>query len=184
MDQKIIISQRKEILIHAILYNIIWYLCIKSATSELLWFYTAISFLLLCAQVIYYKICHPKFQKLLTFVATLSFLGCCLDSALCYFKLFHFKASFFYCVSPAYLLIIWLSFSVMFYALFKSLFKRHILVGLLSFFGFSFSYFLGSKLGAATPLMGVLSYLIVGLIWMLLLPSFLYIFKRANNHEL
>jgi hypothetical protein len=77
------------------------------------------------------------------------------------------------------MLALWFNFSVFLYSTCQYFFRRYLLTGVLAFFGFSFSYFVGIKLGAASASNELLSVLVVGAIWLLLLPSIFYLQQRT-----
>ena len=67
-------------------------------------------------------------------------------------------------LSPPWMASLWLSFSMIFYALLESFYKRYILLGLLSLIFFSLAYATGVKMDAAHLPYGYLSSIVIGFI--------------------
>ncbi len=179
MDKRAIINTVSQIII----YYVVWLVCISMAAKQNIWLGAYISFFLVLLQVVIHQVTHKRLGVLLIFSSSLALIGLCVDSIMIFKGVFIFNAmrpevSF----APPFLWGIWLSFSIMFYSILSAWFKRYALISILSALGFPLSYWVGSLMGAAQAPQGEVSYIILGSIWAVLLPLFLYLYNRVTDY--
>lgn len=165
-------------------YNAVWLICISTASHDKVWlgFFYALGFLAIQFHL-HWRANH-KLRHLLVFTLSLSILGGFIDSLMFSLNVFIFKARLYdLTIVPPFLMAIWLSFSVMFYSILKSWFKKYALISCCSLIGFPLAYYFGSQLGAAAVGFGYLSYIILGIIWAVTLPLLLYSYNKLLPHD-
>ncbi len=102
------------------------------------------------------------------------FTGFIVDSLLIYFHVLLFRANpFYFPLSPPWMIALWINFSMTLYACFLKFLKNTLVLSMLFFTGFAFSYYAGIQLGAGIFLGGNAFCLLVGAIWGILLPLIL-----------
>lgn len=84
-------------------------------------------------------------------------------------------------MSPPWMISLWVSFAVAYYALMEPLWRRYALLGGMSFMAFPLAYLAGIKLGAGEFPYGVYSSLAYGVVWAFLLPACDYIFLKLSH---
>lgn len=119
-------------------------------------------------------------QGLVFFISLLALTGTLVDSVLLNLNLLVFESNHFTpYLSPPWMIGIWISFAVLFYSTLMKWGVWPYFLGVLSFIAFPLAYYSGVKIGAAYLPQGVHSLILIGFIWMFLLPFILrFYFKR------
>lgn len=169
-------------IIQIIAYYIAWFACLSLANSNHPYRAALLPFAIGILQMIYYKQCHAGNQSIFKLITILVLLGFIADSGLMHMGLIQFKANAFAPYSsPLWMSALWFDFAIILYITTRQFFHHKWLLSLMSFMGFSLSYYGGIKLGAASFPLGNLSCIIVGLIWAILLPISLYGFSKWDK---
>lgn len=169
--------KRFHTIFHILANYIVWLICLLPAAHGIAWTSSLAALLIVGAQYYWQYHVYHEYKGLNSLVVTLTLLGTMIDSTLLHFKLIVFSSNpFSPYLSPPWMIVIWINFAIVLYSTIPGLFKHFFLVGILSFFGFSASYAAGVKVGAALFPYGYGSALLIGAIWMLLLPTTLYCF--------
>lgn len=176
-------KRKINIIVQLVIYNTVWIVNILLSARGYIYIGLAISLPFCFIQLILHQIVYDKWKPVLIFTVCLSALGLTVDSILSFFTIIHFAANpFNNMIASPFLVGIWVSFSIMFYSLLKSWFNRYGLISLLSLVGFPLAYYLGANLGAAESHMGISAYLLVGIIWSIFLPLFLYLNNIVSKY--
>lgn len=173
---------KKHYIFHATIYYIAWLVCILSAAHGIAWINTLIVLMLVSLQYYWqYRIQH-QFKGLNSFVIVLTTLGTVSDTILLHLKLITFSANpFSPYLSPPWMISLWINFAIVLYSTLSHLFSHKYLLSALSLLGFSIAYASGGKMGAAAFPHGYTTTMLIGLIWMILLPASIYFLKRRIN---
>ena len=167
---------------HLVAYYVAWFSCLKLAAQGYAWLSSFIVIGCVLLQIYWqYKIQHHTrgLWYLLGLIVSMSTL---MDSLLIFNGIIIYAANPFspYATSP-WMITLWISFTVILYAILYNLFNHLTLLGLLSFFGFALAYAIGAKMGAAFFPYGYITCFLVGGIWLILLPLVVYCYKKIEN---
>lgn len=162
-------------LFHSVCYYIIWFVGLYSAAhlhSIMGLFVTLLIFFL---QVFWqYRIAQDT-RDLIRLIIILTFCGAFFDSMMVWLNIFIYQDNIFYpYLCPPWMIMQWLEFAIIVHALLESLWPRPILAAFCCLLGFPLAYLGGASLGAVTFVHGNWSVILVGLIWMWLLPAIMY----------
>lgn len=166
-------------LFHSITYYVAWFSCIALAARGFSWVSSLIGIACVLIQIYWqYRIQHHT-RGLWSLLGLIVCISTLIDSLLIYNGVIIFSANPFapYFTSP-WMIAIWISFTVVLYSTLNQLFNHPILLGLLSFVGFSFSYAVGAKMGAAFFPYGYKTCYLIGAIWLILLPSAICCYQK------
>jgi hypothetical protein len=166
-------------LFHSIAYYVAWFLCLKLAAHDYAWLSTFIVIACVLLQIYWqYKI-QRKTQGLWQLLGLIIFISTLTDSLLIFNGVIIYAANPFapYITAP-WMIAIWISFTVVLYATLHRLFNHLMLLGILSFAGFALAYGMGAKMGAAFFPYGYKTCLLIGAIWLILLPFIGYCYKK------
>lgn len=166
-------------LFHSITYYVAWFSCIGLAARGFSWVSSLIGIACVLIQIYWqYRIQHHT-RGLWSLLGLIVCISTLIDSILIYNGVIIFSANPFapYFTSP-WMIAIWISFTVVLYSTLNQLFNHLILLGLLSFVGFAFSYAVGAKMGAAFFPYGYKTCYLIGAIWLILLPSAICCYQK------
>lgn len=167
---------------HSIVYYLAWLSCIVLAARGYPWLSSLIVIACSLLQIYWqYKIQHYT-HGLWYLIGLVVFISALIDSLLVFNGFIIYSANPFapYFTSP-WMIAIWISFTVVLYATLYKLFDHLILLGLLSFAGFSLAYATGAKMGAALFPYGYKTCFFIGLIWLVLLPFVIYLYNQTMD---
>lgn len=166
-------------LFHTIAYYVAWFSSITLAARGFPWLSSLVVIACVLPQIYWqYKIQHNT-RGLWSLLGLIVFISTLVDSLLIYNGVVIFAANPFspYFTSP-WMIAIWVSFVVILYSTLNQLFNHLVVLGLLSFLGFAFSYAVGAKMGAAFFPYGYKTCYLIGAIWLILLPSVIYCHQK------
>lgn len=167
---------------HALAYNTAWIVGILLAASGQAWTSTVVVLLLVALQYYWQFYIYQQSRGLNELVILLTTVGTCIDTALLHAGLIIFTANpFAPYLCPPWMIALWISFAVILYATLSNLFKHLRLLALLSFLGFSLAYVAGARMGAAFFPRGYLTAILIGFIWMLLMPTIIYYYNKIEG---
>lgn len=163
---------------HLLLYYISWFACVLGAAQGLPWLGPSI--VLPCVIIQYVLQYHRgNIEGAWFFISVLPCFGFLADSFLVGAGLFEFAANpWAWPLAPPWMVALWVSFGMLFYACLGSLLRRYGLLSLLSFVAFPLAYWLGVKFEAALMPKAWLSLLSLGLIWAMLLTGLTFLYNR------
>lgn len=166
---------------HTVIYYVAWLGCILLAAAGHAWPATSLVVVLTLVECFWQHYIKRDSGRLISFVLIITSSGFIVDTLLLHLGIITFNANPFspYFSAP-WMLALWFNFSVFMYSTCQYFFRRYMLTGILAFLGFSLSYYVGIKLGAATASDEIGSVIVIGLIWLLLLPSLFY-FQQRNK---
>lgn len=169
-------------LFHTVAYYIAWFSCLTLAARDFAWLSSLIVIVCVFFQIYWQYKFQQNTRGLGYLIGLIILISTLIDSLLVYTGVIIMAANPFapYFTSP-WMITIWLSFAVILYATLSELFNHLILLGLLSFAGFSFAYAVGAKLGAAFFPYGYMTCFLIGAIWMILLPLAISFYQRAMD---
>jgi len=178
-----IISYKTLLVSQTLLYNSLWVIAIVLSAKDLILAVVALSLIFISAQLYCCRLYCINLPKLIIFTILLCIVGFFVDSLLFYSDVFYFNACPYPIkLAPPFLNCIWLSFGITFYATLQSWFKRYLTTAAFSLVGFPLAYWAGIKLGAASAENTLIALLSLGLIWMFLLPTYLYLFNLWSDN--
>lgn len=163
---------------HSLVYYLAWLVCILLAAKGYAWTSTACVVSLTVLEYGWQRLFSQNTKYLTLFIFMLTICGSLIDSILTYSGFINFSANPFapYASAP-WMMSLWLNFSVFLFSTCQYFFDKYLLTGGFAFVGFSLAYFVGTKLGAAHFNYSNLSCLMIGLIWMIILPLILYVYQ-------
>lgn len=173
---------RISYLIQISAYYCVWFSCTWFAAGDKAFIGMLISTILILIQLLWHINHNKNCYGLWLLIAILTLVGPLTDSLFmwCHYIIFmsnSFKPYF----APTWIIAIWFSFAILFCSTMSYLLDHYLLLGILSFLGFSIAYALGAKMGAAILPLGYVTCLWIGLTWSLLLPMCISIYKRMLN---
>lgn len=119
---------------------------------------------------------QKRTQGLLLMVLIFTLAGFIVDSIFLYEGMILFNANpWLHAWSPPWMISLWISFAVSYYAVMDKLWRRYWLIGFLSLFAVPFAYYAGIRLGVASLPKGIMSLGFYGLAWCVLLPTLSFI---------
>ncbi len=170
------------LIFHLVLYYVAWFGAIEFAARKSNSIAVTLVFFTLLLQILFQIFIMKRTQGLVLMMTIFLCMGIIVDTLLLKAGVIQFSANpFGNAFSPPWMMSLWLSFSMIFYALLESLYHRYVLLGLLSFIFFPIAYVLGAHIGAAHFFHGDVSSLIVGFICAILFPSSLFVFNYMNS---
>lgn len=173
---------RIHYLIQIIAYYCVWLSCILSAAKEKALIGILISIILILIQLLLQLNHNKNCYGLWLLIAIFTLVGPITDSLFIWFHYIIFMSnSFAPYFAPPWIMAIWFSFAILFFSTMSYFLDHYLLLGVLSFLGFSIAYALGVKMGAAIVPQGYVTCLWIGLTWSLLLPICISIYKRILN---
>lgn len=163
--------QRLHFIFHLIFYYAAWVVGIYLAANHYAWWSTAVIMLLVLAQYGWQRFIMHDTKNLYFMIVLLTVVGSIIDTIYLHADLINFESNpFAPYFSPPWMIAIWISFAMIYYALLKSLYHRYFLLGGLSLVGFTLAYYVGAEIGAASFPYGNLSSVLVGVTWSVALP--------------
>jgi hypothetical protein len=157
--------------LHTLSWYAVWLVCLYSAVYGQAWFGLIISLVIIALQLLWEYRVTEDFRGLWRFLLVMPLLGFLTDSLLVWCRVLVYTDNIFSpYLSPPWIAVQWIEFAVVSQVLLKYLWGRPITTGLLGFFGFTFAYLGGARFGAVILSYGIWSALLVGFIWMILLP--------------
>jgi hypothetical protein len=169
---------------HLIAYYIAWSAGIYLAGKDHAWWATVVVLALVTVQICWQKFVKHETKYLWLLILLLTVIGTLTDTIFLHSGLIHFNANpFDPIISPPWIISMWISFAVIFFATLKRMFQLYFLLSLLSFIGFSLAYGMGAYLHAAFFPHGALSCLLVGATWAILLPLCMLAFNRMVKND-
>ncbi len=136
-------------LFHLIAYYVAWFSCINLAAHGYAWLSSFIVIACVSIQMVWqYKVQHQT-RGLWYFIGLIVLISTLVDSLLIFNEIIIYAANPFapYVTSP-WMITIWISFGLIFYATLQNLINHLIPLGLLSFAGFALAFAMGAKMGA------------------------------------
>jgi hypothetical protein len=167
-------------LVHASLYYVAWFSCIRLASHGDAWLSSFIVIICALSQIYWqYKTQHNT-RGLWYLIGIVVFVSTLIDSLLSSNGIVIYAANPFYpyATSP-WMIAIWISFTVTLYAILSKIFNHLMLLALLSFFGFAFTYAVASKMGAVLFPFGNNTCFLIGGIWLIMLPFAVYCYQKT-----
>lgn len=171
-------------LLHSILYNLGWFACVLGAALGYAWFGPIIVVLSLLL-LIMWQFHRKQIQGLFLFLIAFSLLGTIVDSSLLHLRIIEFNSNpFAPKLSPPWMIALWSSFALSFYAVFPQWHRQYFLMAILSLCFLPLAYLAGAKLGAAKLLMGWFSVVVIGCAYAVLIPLTLYSIAKLRPSRL
>jgi len=162
-------------------YYLAWFTSVLSAAHNYRW-YGFIAVICICMLQLTLLYCIKKTKSLVTMIFLISASGFLVDSVLSFTGVIIFNANPWpIAFAPPWIICLWITFSIVYYATLDILFSRYLLTSIISFFAFPLAYIAGIMLGAGELPHGYFSSVVIGAIWALLLP---YINYRYVNKVL
>lgn len=161
---------------HLVSYYIAWFVCILTAARGYVWLGPAVVGVLVLLQW-WWQYRRGETEHLWRWVLLLTGLGFVVDSMLLWVGEIQFFANP-WPFSPPWMLALWVNFSIVLYACLRDWFDRYWLMAVLALLGFPLAYWAGVALGAATLPGGYLSGVWIGVVWMILLPLAMRIYRE------
>ncbi len=170
---------KKKIFLTLTGYQLTWLACVFGENKfdlPSLGIFVGIIYLLL---YFYFNSNKIKFLKI-SFI--ISILGYVFDSLMVYFSIYEFNTSEIFGTIPAWMLILWFSFSTLFDEILK-FFERHKLIGIVlsSILG-PLTYYLGEPIGIITIYNLFLFFFISVMFWFMLMLFYLEVILKKFNY--
>ena len=168
-------------LFHLVAYYSAWFSCMTLAAHGYTWVSTAVVVMCVLMQMLWqFKVQHHT-SGLLFLLAIMVIASTLIDSLLLFSGVIIYAANpFSPYVTPPWMIATWISFTVILYATLSSLFNRLMLLGALSFFGFTLAFAMGAKMGAAFFPYGYKTSFLIGGIWFIMLPTLMCLYKKLT----
>ncbi len=158
-------------------YQLTWLACVfgdKNFDQPLLGIYLGALYL-----VVYFYFNKNKF-KFLKISLSISIPGYFFDSLMVYYSIYEFNVSLIIGVLPAWMLILWLSFSTLFDEI-LTIFKKYKIIGIiLSGFLAPLTYYAGEPIGVISISNIWLFFSIMIIFWVLLMIYYLFFVLKEN----
>jgi hypothetical protein len=170
-----------KFILHTFCYYLCWFTCIFFASKNNPWLGVFIGVFVTVVQC-YWQKKTEKTEGLLLFMGMITLVGLVMDTYFLRAGLIYFNANpFGLTLSPPWMIALWLNFSVILHVFFRKYFSKFWLCFFACCCGFPMSYLSGIKLGAASLIHGNFSMVIITLIWSLVLPAVLYLYKKYTH---
>lgn len=169
-------------LFHLSAYYVAWFACLNLAARGYAWLSSFIVIFCVFLQIVWqYKI-QQHTRGLWLLIGLLVVTSTVIDSLFIYQGLIIYAANPFapYATSP-WMIVTWVSFAVILYATLDKLFNQLTLLGFLSFMGFASAYAMGASMGAAFFPYGYKTCVLIGAIWLILLPLVVSFYKKMMD---
>jgi hypothetical protein len=173
--------QKLHYAVHSICYNLAWLAAILIAAMNCEFIAVGVVFATLVVQVFWQVYVMKRTQGMLLMVGLFFVTGTFGDSLLYHLGLISFSAHNFLLLSPMWMMSLWISFSLTFYATLQILYDKYLILALLAFFLLPFAYAIGAMLGAAEFPYGYWSSFAVGAIWAVLFPLNMKIYNSIEG---
>lgn len=169
---------------HYICYYAAWVLGVEYVAAGKGLQATAIVLAITAVQVAWQYLVQKRSNGLLLMVLIFTLAGFVMDSVFLYSGVIVFNANpWAYAWSPPWMMSLWISFAVSYYAVMDRFWGRYWLIGIMSLFAFPVVYYAGIRLGVASLPKGVMSLGFYGLVWCVLLPLCDYVCRRFGLVE-
>lgn len=174
-----------KIILHSILFYVIWFCCVLGAAQGYPWFGPVIGMIILFTQYLFQRFVIKDFAGLISFMLVLTLVGSIIDTLLTQVGWIIFSHNpFDPWLSPPWMMVLWLNFAMVYYSCMQSWWPRYWLLGILSLVGFPWAYITGEIFGAARLVHGLYSSVLIGIIWAVLLPSIsIYFSTRMKKND-
>jgi hypothetical protein len=176
----------QHIIFHLSMYYLAWFSCLWLAANNLGGYAVAIVLITVVAQIAWQVWVVKHTRGLLLLVVLMVTVGVLSDSVLLHLNIIHFVANPFHeLISPPWMISLWVSFAIFFYAVLDNFHQRYVVLAALSLVAFPLAYLGGVKMGAATLPQGNVSILIAGVMLAILFPGCLFVynkFKVESDH--
>ncbi len=176
------LKNNSEFLFHVFCYYLTWFACLIFAANHEVWSGPVVGLSLIAIQL-FILIKAKQTKGLIQFILIFGLTGVVVDSILINIGFIVFMANPFTYIAPPWIITIWLSFAIVTFACMKKYFKYLIGLGILSLIGFPLAYAAGLRLEAAFMPLGYPGTLIFGLIWCILLPTLIVIYKKIGKSK-
>jgi hypothetical protein len=173
------VLRKWNVLFHLGMYYLSWYFCIRFAAHDQGGLAVSVVLVLLTGQLLWLAFIQKKTQGLYYFIGLITLAGTVIDSLFIKTGWMILSANPFagYFSSP-WMISLWLSFAVLFYAILSGFIDKYKTLTVLTFFGFSSAYATGAVLGAAAFPHGLGTCLVVGLLWAVAFPALTTLYKK------
>lgn len=168
-------------IMHSIAYNFAWLAAILFAAKGCEYIAVGVVLSTVVVQLIWQVCVVKRTQGMILFVGLFLISGMFVDTVLYHAGLMKFSAHSFTWLSPMWMMSLWMSFALTFYATLQVLFNKYLLLSVLAFFLLPFAYVVGAMLGAAEFPYGFWSAFVVGVIWAVLLPLNMKIYNSIEG---
>lgn len=173
-----------HLIFHVLAYYLAWFACILLAAKNQGGYAFGIVMAIAVLQIFWQIFVAKRTRGLGLMIALFTLLGTLSDTLLMKCGLLRFSSDFFNgTFSPPWMISLWIIFSVTFYAVLDSFYKRYLLLSLLSFIFFPLAYLAGAQMKAAQFPHGYVSSIIVGFVWALLFPLCLKIYNHCETQH-
>lgn len=173
-----------HVIFHLVTYYIAWFACILSSANEIPWVGAGIALAIFALQWVWQKK-FDQTEHLLSFVLMFTLSGFFIDTLFLNLNLISFRTNPWPIpISPPWMMMLWVNFSMLLYACLRYLFDYPRLLGVLSFVGFPVAYFTGTMFGAASLPVGAIVLLAYGTVWGLMLPLLIGIHKKLKRNSI
>lgn len=173
--------QKFHYLIHSITYNVAWLAAIIFAAKNCEFIAVTVVLATVMVQLIWQYYVAKRTQGMMLFVGVFFLSGMLVDTALYHAGLMEFSAHYFTWLSPMWMMSLWISFSLTFYATLQVLFNKYLLLSMLAFVLLPFAYAVGAMLGAAEFPYGYWSAFVVGAVWAVLFPLNMKVYNSIEG---
>lgn len=164
----------KHRIFHLLCYYLVWLVGLYSAGYHQSWIGILLTAIILCVQVFWqYQVAHDT-RDLWRFMAQMTLVSVVVDAIMVWGYIVYYQDNIFYpYLGPPWIMAQWLEFAMICHALLEALWRRPFYTGILTFMGFTLVYVGGARIGAVDLTYGWWSAVIIGAIWLLLLPVLL-----------
>lgn len=163
-----------QTLLHIAAYYAVWFACMVGAAHSLSWLAVAVGLVVFCFQLLWQYRSVTDRQSLIRLIVMITLSGLLIDSSMVWFDLIRYQDNAFLpYLCPPWIIVLWLIFSIVLFAECRWLWAKPLFTAVCAFFGFALAYKGGAVMGAAILTHGWISAVIVGGLWMFLLPLIL-----------
>lgn len=168
-------------LFHYICYYAAWVLGVEYVANGKGLLAAGVVLAITAVQIAWQYLVQKRTSGLLLLVLIFTLAGFAVDSIFLYSGVIVFNANpWTHAWSPPWMISLWISFAVSYYAVMDRLWGHYWLIGFMSLFAFPAVYYAGIRLGVATLPKGMLSLSFYGIAWCVLMPLCDYTYQRWN----
>lgn len=168
--------------LHTFIYYIAWFAGILLAARGFAWLSAAIVMACAFLQLYWQYTIQQHIHGFWYLLGLLVFISTLVDSLLVFTGIVIFAANpFSPFLTPPWMMAMWVSFTVILYAILDKLVNHLLLLAILSFAGFALAFAAGAKMAAAYFPYGYRTCFFIGAIWLILLPTMVYYYQRLIN---
>lgn len=171
--------KKMQYMIHSTAYYIAWFAGIKLATFGYGWLSTLVVLFCVWLQILWESRISKSLDGLWLLIAVFLLISSLIDSILVYESVLIYSANPFspYFTSP-WMMSLWVSFSVILYTTLSGLFNHAWVLGLLSYLGFAFAFYIGKQMAAVVFPYGNITIVFIAGIWSIVIPFGIFLYQK------